>query len=497
MRALASQSSDTATPLKKRTPVSTSAPVSALFPQTASLSSNLIQRKKGCACGGDCPACQTKSSDLRVSNPSDAAEIEADHIADRVMRMPEEQASTATTRASSGSAIHRKCSGCEGEEETIQRKPLPSTGGAAFQSAGHVRDAISAGGRPLDAQTRGFFEPRLGYDLSRVRVHTDGRAAESARELNAHAYALGHDVVFGAGRFAPETHEGRTLIAHELAHVVQQGNQPGRIHRQQSSLDSCPLPVATSTYSRGNDDWLECDYETARMTVSLLLDTCACGLGLTMPLSLHYSAVLEGKSFTGRTIPNPSGAGTVREREGQASHIATGVVTPGRSRTPGPQAGLTLREAGLPTGTTNTSGTLRLTTDDTSTGGRPGDPGDTVSQELNLLGTVNCSGGSRGGQVTLANSAFTFQTVNYDITADRTGALSASVTLTEAPVPGRVPTPIKDVTTGRTSAVAPYGRFPGTPRPGGTGCTCDATTGAQVGTGCVRGTGSSGVGRGP
>ena len=67
-----------------------------------------------------------------------------------------------------------------------------------------------------------YFEPRFGRDFSGVRVHTDSRAAASARRLNARAYTLGQDVVFDAGQFAPETQEGRRLLAHELAHVVQQ-----------------------------------------------------------------------------------------------------------------------------------------------------------------------------------------------------------------------------------------------------------------------------------
>jgi hypothetical protein len=332
-----------------------------------------------------------------------------------------------------------------------------------------------------------------------VRVHTGGVAADSARELNAHAYALGHDVVFGAGRFAPETHEGRTLLAHELAHVVQQGNQPARIRRQQSTATSCPLVVASHVYSRGNDDWLECNYETARMTVGLVLDTCACSISPSagMPLSVNYSALLEGKSFTGRRIPNPSGAGTIREQEGQASHIATGVATPGRSAMTDPTGavtttpGMALSEANLPVGTpANTSGPLALTRDDATPGGRPGDPGDTASQQLRI-GSVDCGGQSRNGQVNLGGG---YQVISYAITADNSGVQFASITLAEtvARAP-RIPTPLIDVTGGGT----PYLRFPGIVRPGGTGCTCNATTGAQVGTGCNRGAGGAGFGTPP
>jgi hypothetical protein len=75
-------------------------------------------------------------------------------------------------------------------------------------------------GRPLDPATRAFMEPRFGHDFSRVRVHADALAAESAAAMEAAAYTVGHDVVFGAGQYAPETSRGRSLLAHELAHVV-------------------------------------------------------------------------------------------------------------------------------------------------------------------------------------------------------------------------------------------------------------------------------------
>lgn len=74
----------------------------------------------------------------------------------------------------------------------------------------------------LDPGTRAFMESRFGYDFSAVRVHSGTAAGQSARDVNARAYTAGHDIVFGAGRFAPGTPDGRRLIAHELTHVVQQ-----------------------------------------------------------------------------------------------------------------------------------------------------------------------------------------------------------------------------------------------------------------------------------
>jgi Domain of unknown function (DUF4157) len=85
-----------------------------------------------------------------------------------------------------------------------------------------VHDVLSSSGQPLDTGTRAFMEPRFGRDFSQVRVHTDARAAESARAVNALAYTVGRDVVFGKGAYALATSEGRRLMAHELAHTIQQ-----------------------------------------------------------------------------------------------------------------------------------------------------------------------------------------------------------------------------------------------------------------------------------
>ncbi len=87
-----------------------------------------------------------------------------------------------------------------------------------------VHDVLASSGQPLDAGTREFMEPRFGHDFSGVRVHTDAKAAESARAVNALAYTVGRDVVFGRGQYAPGTSGGRKLLAHELTHVVQQTN---------------------------------------------------------------------------------------------------------------------------------------------------------------------------------------------------------------------------------------------------------------------------------
>jgi lipoprotein-anchoring transpeptidase ErfK/SrfK len=85
-----------------------------------------------------------------------------------------------------------------------------------------VHDVLRTPGQPLDPVTQGFMESSFGQDFSEVRVHTDGRAAESAQAVEALAYTAGQDVVFGAGQYAPHTSGGKMLLAHELTHVAQQ-----------------------------------------------------------------------------------------------------------------------------------------------------------------------------------------------------------------------------------------------------------------------------------
>ncbi len=85
-----------------------------------------------------------------------------------------------------------------------------------------VHEVLHSHGAPLDADARLFFEPRFGFDFSRVRIHADSRAAESARTVNALAYTVGNDIVFAAGQYAPRAAPGQRLLAHELVHVAQQ-----------------------------------------------------------------------------------------------------------------------------------------------------------------------------------------------------------------------------------------------------------------------------------
>lgn len=137
----------------------------------------------------------------------------------------------------SGRAVlQRKCAcggtpGPTGECEACRKKRLQrKTGQSASLDHHHsevppiVHEVLRSPGQPLDRETRVFMEPRFGHDFSHVRVHTDAKAVESARAVNALAYTVGREVVFGAKQYVPGTVSGRRLLAHELAHTIQQSN---------------------------------------------------------------------------------------------------------------------------------------------------------------------------------------------------------------------------------------------------------------------------------
>jgi hypothetical protein len=156
---------------------------------------------------------------LQVGRVGDPLEDEADKVAEQVMRT----SVSAPATAAGAPQISRKCASCE-EEEKLQAKAAGPDAGS--EAPGAVHEVLRAPGEPLDPATRAFMEPRFGLDFSGVRVHAGSSAAQSAQLINAHAYTVGHNIVFDAGRFAPGTHEGQRLLAHELTHVAQQSG-PG------------------------------------------------------------------------------------------------------------------------------------------------------------------------------------------------------------------------------------------------------------------------------
>ena len=113
-----------------------------------------------------------------------------------------------------------ECAECRGKQLVWPRNRTNRTDPSEVPPI--VHEVLSASGEPLDLETRAFMEPRFGHDFSQVRVHSDARAAESARAVNALAYTSGKDIVFREEQYAPGTPLGQHLLAHELTHVVQQ-----------------------------------------------------------------------------------------------------------------------------------------------------------------------------------------------------------------------------------------------------------------------------------
>ena len=201
---------------------------------------------------------------LKIGQPNDIYEQEADRVAEQVMRMPvpqlrrqpeeeeeeliqtkplakqitpliqsqveeeeedkeeeEEQIQTKSIARRITPLVERQVEK-EEEEETLQAKDLFGNKRQVTPELESRTQSMGGGGQPLPESTRAFFEPRFGHDFSQVRVHADAEVAQMNRELNAQAFTHRQDVFFGAGRYSPESSEGKRLLAHELTHVVQQ-----------------------------------------------------------------------------------------------------------------------------------------------------------------------------------------------------------------------------------------------------------------------------------
>jgi len=275
-------------------------------PASTPVHTGFLQRK--CACGGstastgECEDCDKNSLSLQrsiqepghdfrrinvtatppirtklaISQPGDTLELEADRVAEQVMRMPQNvaQPERATLGAPpsisrlstqhSVSSISRQTNDeqpKDSDEELLDPSSLlsmkslgPPTGSPSPELVGQIQ-SMRGGGQPLAPRLRNFFEPRFGHDFSKVRVHTDARAAQTTQELKARAYTVGHDIAIAPHEYKPDTQAGRLLLAHELTHVVQQSDQ---VHTLMRACD-CPAMGAT-TPSGGLDTFLRSQF---------------------------------------------------------------------------------------------------------------------------------------------------------------------------------------------------------------------------------------------
>ena len=115
------------------------------------------------------------------------------------------------------------CDECAQKENSLQRRANTNAESESSGVPSIVNEVLRSPGNSLDTSTREFFESRFDHDFSGVRVHADSNAAQSAESVNALAYTVGRDIVFGTHQYSPQTSSGRNLLAHELTHVMQQG----------------------------------------------------------------------------------------------------------------------------------------------------------------------------------------------------------------------------------------------------------------------------------
>lgn len=156
---------------------------------------------------------------LMLGRTADRHEQEADRAADRVVSMPAPPTPTFPRGAGGFPGARPRPDQQPWAKGTDGPAPAPAP---ATVAPPLVREALRAPGEPLSPAARAFFEPRFGHDFSRVSIHADSRASRAARAMGARAFTVGPHIAFREGQYAPQSDGGRRLLAHELAHVVQQ-----------------------------------------------------------------------------------------------------------------------------------------------------------------------------------------------------------------------------------------------------------------------------------
>lgn len=212
---------------------------------------HLLQRK--CAWGAPTPSLETCAAcagersgvqrKLAIGSSNDPLEREADRVAEQVL-------------------ANRTQSDFSRVPISVQRH-TPEGAHQSQEAPPSVHRALAMSGRPLDAPVCQDMEARFGHDFSQVRIHADGDAARSAREVGANAYTVGRDIVFAHGKFAPDSGAGRRLLAHELTHVLQQGGDASGIV-QRDTIDDIKEYLSYAI-----DDWMVTEQE-AKLAFQLL-----------------------------------------------------------------------------------------------------------------------------------------------------------------------------------------------------------------------------------
>ncbi len=219
----------------------------------------------------------------------------------------------------SGDFLRQECSNCRKERRLLQRRAIGQD--RVKEAPTIVHDVLQTPGQPLGPTTLAFMEPRFGYDFSQVRVHTDSKSAESASAMNAKAYSVGQDIVFGAGKYAPSTNEGKRLLAHELTHSIQ----------QPASLRQMPFESITTF----QEDIAEKEAETVEKAI--LLDSLQQGnQSATVPLSGQFQKIMYHRSNYKSIIHRKKGEG----KDASEANAPPVGIEGGESKTPSDQTKL-------------------------------------------------------------------------------------------------------------------------------------------------------------
>jgi len=168
---------------------------------------------------------------LSIGSANDSYEMEADRVADQVMKMSEPSPHIAHT----GALIQKKGTHYEPQMQPLAETITPLIQRSSTENGGMASDHIESqinsskgGGSSMDSGTQSFMENRFGADFSNVKIHTGSEAVQMSRDLNAQAFAVGNDIYFNEGKYNPASDNGKHLLAHELTHTIQQGGEIGR-----------------------------------------------------------------------------------------------------------------------------------------------------------------------------------------------------------------------------------------------------------------------------
>jgi hypothetical protein len=195
---------------------------------------------------------------LKISKPDDPYEKEADRVAEKIMKMPLTTSETISSKKDQD-ALHRKCSKCEmeNEEKLDIHRQVQSSSSTYLEPPNEIEQKIDpikmSQGSPLDSSTREFMEPRFGFNFDDVRIHTDSNASKANASINARAFAMGNDIYFNDGEYDPKTTKGRTLLAHELTHVVQQTSPQKTLGFETNTLNTSMFGNNSSELILEND----------------------------------------------------------------------------------------------------------------------------------------------------------------------------------------------------------------------------------------------------